>query len=239
MKAEAGLAKIAVLTGSGISAESGLPTFRDARGLWRNYAWEEVASPEGWRKKPELVLEFYNERRAAAWTAKPNAAHLAIAGLGDYYDVVVITQNVDELHERAGSKNVIHVHGNLAYARSMNNSALRYRINGSPISLGQTAEDGSQLRPDVVWFGEEVRYLDESRRHVTAAGKVLVVGTSLSVYPFASLVNYAQKSAEKFVIALEQTGIPDGFKYVHGKAASVVPEVVDMWINEAKSYNSL
>jgi NAD-dependent deacetylase len=227
--------KIAVLTGSGISQESGLPTFRDANGLWRNHAWEEVASPEGWRVNPQLVLEFYNERRAAAWNAQPNAAHRAITALEDYYEVVVITQNVDELHERAGSKNVIHVHGDLAYARSTKDPNLSYRIDGSPISIGQTGADGSQLRPDVVWFGEEVRYMDESRMHVATANKVLVVGTSLVVFPFASLVVFCDEQAEKVVVALDLNTIPEGFRYLRGKATSIVPEVVGGWIKEANN----
>ncbi len=154
MKPEIDPEKIVVLSGAGISAESGLPTFRDLNGLWRTYSWAEVASPEGWQKNPDLVLEFFNERRTHAWSAEPNQAHIAIGQLENYYHVVVITQNDDELHERGGSTDVIHVHGNLAFARSSNNPDLRHRINGDPIALGQTAEDGSQLRPDVVWFGE-------------------------------------------------------------------------------------
>lgn len=226
--------KIAVLTGSGISVESGLPTFRDSNGLWRNYAWEEVASPQGWKKDPGLVLEFYNERRTATWIAQPNAAHLAIGRLEKYYEVVVITQNVDELHERGGSKNVIHVHGNLAYARSSINPNIRFRIEGNPITLGQTCEDGSQLRPDVVWFGEHVRDLDESRLHVATADKVLIVGTSLSVYPFASLVYSARRDAEKILVSLEIEKIPDGFKYYQETATSIIPILVDRWIEEVK-----
>ncbi len=190
MKTEIDPMKIVVLSGSGISAESGLPTFRDMNGLWRTYAWEEVASPAGWRKNPGLVLEFYNERREKAWNAKPNAAHIAIGQLEKYYHVVVITQNIDELHERAGSTNVIHVHGNIAFARSTIDSSHRYRIDGRPITLGQTCEAGSQLRPDVVWFGEEVRYMEESQHHMATASKVLVVGTSLAVFPVASLVHF-------------------------------------------------
>ncbi|NJD57901.1 MAG: NAD-dependent deacylase [Anaerolineales bacterium] len=227
--------KITILTGSGISAESGLPTYRDMNGLWRNYAWEEVASPEGWLKNPALVLEFYNERRAAAWKAKPNAAHLAIGKLENYYDVVVITQNVDELHERGGSKYVIHVHGNLAYARSTRYPDLRYRIDGNPITLGQLGEDNCQLRPDVVWFGEEVLSLDESRLHVATADIVLVVGTSLAVFPFASLVFLARKDAEKCLVSLEMQAIPSGFNYYQGSAVTIVPALVDQWISAVES----
>jgi NAD-dependent deacetylase len=224
--------KIVVLSGAGISAESGLPTYRDLNGLWRTYSWAEVASPEGWKKNPALVLEFFNERRQQAWNAKPNAAHIAIGQLENYYTVVVITQNVDELHERGGSKNVIHVHGNLAFARSSINTNLRYRIDGNPISLGQTCEDGSQLRPDVVWFGEEVRYLKVSRYHITTASKVLVVGTSLAVFPIASLVDEADWNAEKVLVSLEIEKIPHGFKFYQGNATSEVPSLVQRWIEE-------
>jgi NAD-dependent deacetylase len=227
--------KIAVLTGSGISVESGLPTFRDARGMWRSYAWQEVASPEGWEKNPGLVLEFYNERRASAWKAQPNAAHLAITRLESTYEVVVITQNVDELHERAGSKNVIHVHGNLAYARSSQDPSLSYRIDGNPITLGQTAADGSQLRPDVVWFGEEVRNLDQSIECVAKADKVLVVGTSLAVFPFASLVTFASENAEKVLVTVDLESIPPGFMFIRGNASAIIPELVDRWIRTAGS----
>ncbi len=224
--------KIVVLSGSGISAESGLPTFRDLNGLWRNYSWEEVASPDGWKKNPGLVLEFYNERRKKAWNAKPNDAHIAIGKLENFYNVVVITQNVDELHEWGGSKNVIHVHGNIAYARSSRNVHLRYRIDGAPITLGQKCEDGSQLRPDVVWFGEQVMHFEESQHHITTASKVLVVGTSLAVFPIASLVNEAKWNTEKVLVALKIEVIPHGFKYYQGNATSTIPPLVEHWINE-------
>ena len=225
--------QIVVLSGSGISAESGLPTFRDSNGIWKNYRWEEVASPEAWKSKPGLVLEFYNERRAQAWLARPNAAHLALGRLENYFNVVVITQNVDELHERGGSKNVIHVHGNIAYSRSSMNPDIRYRIDGAPIILGQTAQDGSQLRPDVVWFGEEVKDMEECRNHMASADKVLVVGTSLVVYPIASLVHYARNEAEKVLVALEINEVPYGFKFYQSSATSVIPILVDRWIREA------
>jgi NAD-dependent protein deacetylase/lipoamidase len=226
-------AEIVVLSGSGISAESGLPTFRDTGGLWKTYRWEEVSSPEGWQKNPSLVLEFYNERRLTAWNAKPNAAHLAIAQLEKHYNVVVITQNVDELHERAGSTNVIHVHGNLAYARSSINPNLHYRIDGNPILLGQVCPDGSQLRPDVVWFGEEVMDLEESQVHVATADKLLVVGTSLSVFPVASLVHLTRPEAEKVLVALQIHRVPPGFTFYQGNATAVVPPLVDRWIQDA------
>jgi NAD-dependent deacetylase len=224
--------KIVVLSGSGLSAESGLPTFRDSAGLWNKYSWVELASPEGWARQPEVVLSFYNERRAKAWKAEPNAAHLAIARLETAYDVVVVTQNVDALHERAGSKHVLHVHGELAYARGTGRSRRRYKIDDAPIELGQTCEDGTQLRPDIVWFGEETQHMDEARGHVAAADKVLVVGTSLTVYPAAGLVDSARPDAERVLVCLEMDGIPRGYEYLNGKATEVVPPLVSRWLAE-------
>jgi NAD-dependent deacetylase len=223
--------KAVILSGSGLSAESGLPTFRDAAGLWRTHSWQELASPDGWRKNPALVLEFYNERRAKAWNAKPNAAHQAIASLENKYDVVVVTQNVDALHERAGSTHVLHVHGELAFARGTSRLRRRYRIDGAAIALGQLCEDGTQLRPDIVWFGEETQFMEEARAHVADADKVLVVGTSLSVYPAASLVDAAQSKAEKLVNALEMEEIPPGYEFHAGPATAVVPGLVARWLD--------
>ena len=225
--------KIAVLSGSGLSAESGLPTFRDSAGLWNQYDWRELASPERWRKHPEVVLAFYNERRARAWAAQPNAAHLAIASLEEKFDVVVITQNVDGLHERAGSSRVLHLHGELAWARGTGRFRKRYRIDGAPIELGQKCEEGTQLRPDIVWFGEETQYMDEAREHVAAADKVLVVGTSLSVYPAAGLIEYARRDVDKILNALEIDAVPRGFRFERGPATLVIPRVIGEWLQAA------
>lgn len=227
--------KIVVLSGAGISAESGLATFRDSNGLWNSYSWREVASPEGWRLRPEAVLEFYNERRAQAWRAKPNAGHLAIAALEPTYEVIVITQNIDELHERAGSKKVLHLHGLLAYARGTSEARRRYRIEGAPISLGQLCEDGTQLRPDIVWFGEKTENFDEACYHVAYAAKVLVIGTSLSVFPAASLVEVASSQAEKVVVSLDMDEPPFGFTFLRGKATEVLPALVKKWLAEARA----
>ena len=221
--------KVVILSGSGLSAESGLPTFRDAAGLWRQYSWMDLASPEGWRKQPQLVLEFYNERRAKAWAAEPNAAHRAIAALEKDFDVVVVTQNVDNLHERAGSTRVLHLHGELCFARGTGPSRHRHRIDGAPIELGQTCEEGTQLRPDIVWFGEETQHMEEARDHVESANKVLVVGTSLSVYPAASLVEYASPSAEKVLNSIEMESVPAGFEFLPGRATVVVPQITARW----------
>jgi NAD-dependent deacetylase len=212
--------KVVILSGSGLSAESGLPTFRDAAGLWRQYSWVELASPEGWRKHPELVLAFYNERRA----------HLALAALEKNFDVVVVTQNVDNLHERAGSTRVLHLHGELAYARGTGPKRRRQRIDGAPIEMGQTCPEGTQLRPDIVWFGEETRFLGEASEHVASADKVLVVGTSLSVYPAAGLVEYARADAEKVLNVLEMEHVPADYRFMPGPATRIVPQLVDGWL---------
>ncbi len=222
--------KIVILSGAGLSAESGLPTFRDSGGLWKEYSWEDVATPEGWAVRPETVLAFYNERRLKASEAQPNAAHKAIAALQDKYEVVVITQNVDELHELAGSRQVIHLHGELAWARGTSPARRRHRMGAAPIALGQLCEDGTQLRPDIVWFGEETQHMDEARGHVASAARVLVVGTSLSVYPAASLVTAASKNAHKVLNCLDIDQLPHGFRYIQGKATSVVPALVEDWL---------
>ncbi|TXI48852.1 MAG: NAD-dependent deacylase [Lysobacter sp.] len=222
--------KIVVLSGSGISAESGLPTFRDANGLWRNHDWRQLASPDGWRKHPELVLEFYNERRAQAAAAQPNAAHRALAELESKYEVVVVTQNVDDLHERAGSTRIVHLHGQLTWARGTSPRRLRRHIGAAPIRMGDLCEDGSQLRPDIVWFGEAVPAMDEAAEEVADADKVLVVGTSLTVYPAASLTEYARPDAEKALCSPEIEALPRGYEWLRGTAATTIPGLVRRWL---------
>jgi NAD-dependent deacetylase len=225
--------KIVVLSGSGISAESGIPTFRDANGLWNSFSWQELASPEAWQQRPEMVLAFYNERRLKAWQAQPNAGHLALAALEARFEVVVITQNVDELHERAGSSHVLHLHGQLAYARG-SASRWRYRIEDKPIVLGQLCQDGTQLRPDIVWFGEDVENFEQACLHVASAAKVLVVGTSLSVFPAASLVKLARGCAEKVLVVPEPTKAPFGFLFKRGTATEILPMLAEKWLSEAE-----
>lgn len=225
--------KVVVLSGAGVSAESDLATYRDANGLWRQYRWQDVASLAGWKRHPEAVLEFYNERRRQAWSARPNAAHEAIARLERAYEVVVITQNVDDLHERAGSIQVLHVHGELAWARSEHDPALRYHLGGEPIALGQNGEDGAQLRPDIVWFGESVRHFQEAQHHLHEAGKVLVVGTSLTVHPAAGLVDAARWKADKVLVSLEIDHPPRGYACLRETATAAVPRVVDGWLAAA------
>ncbi len=178
-------------TGAGISAESGLRTFRDSDGLWEEYRIEDVATPEAWARDPALVLDFYNKRRAQTIAAKPNAAHLAIAELEQYFAVDVVTQNIDDLHERAGSTSVLHLHGEIRKARSTKDPLLVTPINGPTLQLGDLCALGSQLRPHIVWFGEDVPMLGEAARIVTRADVLVVVGSSLQVYPAAGLLQYA------------------------------------------------
>lgn len=181
--------KIVALTGAGISAESGLATFRDSGGLWEGYRVEDVATPEAWHRNPALVLEFYNERRKTALQARPNRGHEILAELQKDFDVTIITQNVDDLHERAGSQNVIHLHGSLFESRSTFNPSLVYKINGWQLNLGDKCEKGSQLRPNIVWFGEMVPMMEVASQVASQADLFLVVGTSLVVYPAAGLIH--------------------------------------------------
>lgn len=191
--------KLVVLTGAGISAESGLKTFRDSDGLWEGYNVTEVATPRGFAANPQLVLDFYNMRRKDVANAQPNAAHIALADLEKDYDVCIITQNIDDLHERGGSKNVLHLHGEIFKMRSVYNTEKTYEIKGD-INLGDKAKDGGQLRPFIVWFEEAVPMLDKAVEIVFDADIFVVIGTSLQVYPAASLINYAPLNCSKFII---------------------------------------
>ncbi len=192
--------KLVVLSGAGVSAESGIPTFRDAGGLWAGHDVMEVASPEGWAANPELVLEFYNERRKNALSVEPNNAHLAIAELESDFEVTVITQNVDNLHEQAGSTNVIHLHGELFKSRSTVNESLVYEIDGWQLNWGDKCETGHQLRPHIVWFGEMVPLLDIAIDYSSMADIFIVIGTSLMVYPAASLIGFVAEDKPKYII---------------------------------------
>ncbi|QCR21748.1 NAD-dependent deacylase [Pontibacter sp. SGAir0037] len=192
--------KLVVLTGAGISAESGIATFRDANGLWEGHDVMEVASPQGWKKNPALVLDFYNQRRKNAHEAKPNAAHLALVELEKDFDVTVITQNVDDLHERAGSKRIIHLHGKLFESCSTLDPKLVYPIKGHELKLGDKCARGSQLRPNIVWFGEPVPMMEVAADITMKADILLVVGTSLVVYPAASLVDYISDDVPIIVV---------------------------------------
>jgi len=191
--------KLVVLTGAGISAESGLRTFRDSDGLWEGYNIEDVATPRAWKKDPQLVLDFYNYRRINVLDAKPNAAHFGLAELEKDFDVTIITQNIDDLHERAGSTNVMHLHGEILKMRSERSLNLIYEITGD-ILLGDKAEDGAQLRPHIVWFEEAVPMIEEAVPVVQQADIFVVVGTSLVVYPAAGLLTVADDSIPKFIV---------------------------------------
>ena len=192
--------KIAVLSGAGVSAESGIKTFRDSNGLWEEYRVEDVASIEGWHRNRELVLEFYNARRRALQNAKPNEAHKIIASLQDDFDVCVITQNVDNLHERAGSNKIIHLHGELTKARSVKDEFITYDIGYNDIKLGDKAPDGGQLRPFIVWFGESVPELGRAAKEVGKADILIIIGTSLNVYPAAGLIHYTKPGCKIYLI---------------------------------------
>ena len=191
--------KLVVLTGAGISAESGLKTFRDSDGLWEGYDIQEVATATAWRRNPALVQEFYNMRRKNVKDAKPNQAHFVLAELENDFDVHIITQNIDDLHERAGSKNIIHLHGEIFKMRSERNESLVYPIE-EDIKMGDKADDGAQLRPHIVWFEEAVPMMDDAIHIVKKAEIFLIVGTSLVVYPAAGLVNYAPWEIPKFIV---------------------------------------
>ena len=222
--------RVVIFSGAGISAESGIPTFRDVDGLWQRYKISEVATPSAWQINPELVLKFYNERRRQIAIAQPNLAHLAIAKLENKYDVIIITQNIDNLHERAGSSRVIHVHGEITKARSSIDESLIYPIGDRDLSIGDTCELGSQLRPQIVWFDEQIQNFEIAKAIIKTASKVLVVGTSLTVYPAASLLNKARFHAEKILVNLEIDKKPFGYSCWRERASIAVPSIIDRWL---------
>jgi NAD-dependent deacetylase len=191
--------KLVILTGAGISAESGLKTFRDSDGLWEGYNVYEVATPRGFAANPQMVLDFYNLRRKDVAAAKPNAAHIGLAELEQYFDVTIITQNIDDLHERGGSTNVVHLHGQIFEMRSVKNTEKIFEIRGD-IHFGDLAEDGGQLRPNIVWFEEAVPIIEIAADITSLADIFVVVGTSLQVYPAAGLLQYAPKYIPKFMV---------------------------------------
>lgn len=218
--------KIVVISGAGISAESGIKTFRDSNGLWENHDIMEVASPYGWQKNKELVLNFYNQRRKQLLECNPNNAHIKLAALQKDFDVQIITQNVDDLHERSGSKKVLHLHGELLKARSSLDENLVYPWK-KDITNNDKCEKGSQLRPHIVWFGESVPLIPKAIELVNEADILLVIGTSLVVYPAASLVDYAKNSCQKFIV---DTNIPNNinasFTKIEDKASTGIVEFI-------------
>lgn len=227
------LEHIVVLTGAGISAESGLKTFRDSGGLWEGYKIEDVATPEAWRRNPERVLQFYNERRVAMRNAVPNAAHYALVELEQAYRVSVITQNVDDLHERAGSSSIVHLHGELSLARSSADDSLITKV-GDGIRLGDVCPLGSQLRPHIVWFGEQVPRLEEAVALTQTAHKLLVIGTSLAVYPAASLFHLTPPNCAKFLVDPGDhfQMLEDGVLFIQAQASTGVPNLVSQLLRE-------
>ena len=223
-----------MLTGAGMSADSGLKTFRDSDGLWEGHDVREVATPQAWHENKEMVLEFYNQRREQAQEVDPNEGHKAVARLEEQYDVTVITQNVDSLHEQAGSTDVLHLHGQLSKVRSEKDPSLIYDIGGDSIELGDTAEDGAQLRPHVVWFGEPVPNMRKATGIVPEADILIVIGTSLVVYPAAGLVDLAPGNIPKYVVDPETPELVNNSEWTHFKerAATGTPKLVSQLLDE-------
>jgi NAD-dependent deacetylase len=225
---------IVILTGAGISAESGLKTFRDSDGLWEGHNIEEVATPQAWKRNPVLVQDFYNMRRKAVLEAKPNAAHSALARLEERYKVTVITQNIDDLHERGGSTNVVHLHGIITRSQSSRNPNLTYPINGWELKMDEVCELGSPLRAHVVWFGEAVPMIETAMDICNRADIFILVGTSLAVYPAASLISYVGHEITKYIVDPKIPPIYNltGLIKIQEKASTGVPILVDKLLND-------
>lgn len=225
--------KIVILTGAGMSAESGIKTFRDSDGLWENYRIEDVCTPEALERNPELVINFYNERRKQLYEAQPNAGHTGLADLEKYFDVEIITQNIDDLHERAGSKHVLHLHGELKKVRSSKNPNLIYDLDGWELKPGTLCKDGSMLRPHVVFFGESVPNIEPATELVRQADIFVIIGTSLAVYPAASLLHYAPDSIPVFVIdpKIPQQAYRTSFHLIEKGASEGVKELRQLLLN--------
>ena len=225
--------RLVVLTGAGISAESGISTFRDSGGLWEGYDVMEVATPQAWENNPKLVLDFYNMRRKDALDAKPNNAHLLLAKLATHFDVRIITQNVDNLHERAGSQHVLHLHGELSKSRSTSHPNLIYTINSPELNLGDTCEHNSQLRPHIVWFGEEVPEMICAVEVVQKTDILVIIGTSMVVYPAAGLINYIRPNTPIYIV---DPGNPEMDKtnvtFINKKATTGTEELVGLLLNQ-------
>ncbi len=221
--------KIVILTGAGISAESGIRTFRDSGGLWEEHRVEDVATFDAWLNNPILVMDFYNQRRKQLLEVEPNAAHHALAKLEERFDVQIITQNVDDLHERAGSSKVLHLHGELKKARSTVDESLVYDVQGWELKFGDTCEKGSQLRPHIVWFGEAVPMIEPAAELSAEADIFIVIGTSLNVYPAAGLINYVPVSCMKYLVDPNASPLPGirNLSIIREKAGTGVPELVE------------
>lgn len=226
--------QIAILSGAGISAESGIRTFRDSDGLWEEHRIEDVATPEAWNRNPELVLEFYNLRRKQLMEVQPNPAHFAITELQKQFDVEVITQNVDDLHERAGNQNVLHLHGQLKQVRSTAFPYTVYDLDGWELLLDDLCENGHQLRPHIVWFGEAVPNLEPAAHIVSKSDAIIIVGTSLNVYPAASLYHYAKPDAPIWIVdpKANELSYPNHVTPINEKAGAALPRLVQSLLRE-------
>ncbi len=225
--------KIVVLSGAGISAESGISTFRDSGGLWEGHDIMEVASPQGWNKNPSLVLDFYNKRRKQAMEVQPNAGHLALVELEKKFEVSIITQNVDDLHEKAGSSKVIHLHGELQKVRSTIDPSIIYTLEGWELKINDVCEKGSQLRPHIVWFGEEVPMMEVAIREAENADIFIIVGTSLQVYPAAGLIHHVPRSARIYIIDPHMPSVPwsENLNLIHATGTKGLPELADILLS--------
>lgn len=226
--------KIVVLTGAGMSAESGVKTFRDHDGLWENHRIEEVATPEAWAQNPDLVNQFYNQRRKQLLEVSPNAAHLSLVELEQSFDVQIITQNVDDLHERAGSSKILHLHGELKKVRSTGDPGLIYDFEGWELKMGDRCEKGYQLRPHIVWFGEAVPMIEPAAEFVSQADICLVIGTSMVVYPAASLIHFVRPEVPKYYVDPKAFLVPgiSNLKAIQKMAGEGVPELVSQLLTQ-------
>lgn len=224
--------KIVVLTGAGISAESGISTFRDSDGLWEHYRVEDVATHEAYERNPELVLNFYNERRRQLFQAQPNEAHRQLVRLEEKYDVRIVTQNIDDLHERAGSMNVLHLHGELTKGRSDRNPDLIVEVGDKDIVLGDKAPDGTQLRPHIVWFGEAVPNIEPAAALCEEADIFIVVGTSMAVYPAAGLLHYVRRGVPCYVVDPKEVPVSRPVTFIKEVATKGVTQLVEQLLKE-------
>lgn len=222
---------ICVFSGAGMSAESGISTFRDSNSLWENYSIEEVATPQAWAKDPDMVTAFYNARRKNILEAEPNDAHRAIAALESFADVQIITQNIDDLHERAGNSKILHLHGQIRMAKSSGPNAEKayYPIDGWELTENDVCPEGYRLRPHVVWFGEAVPAYDEAARLLAEADVLIVIGTSLQVYPAAGLIHFADNAQERFLIdpKADQLDVPANFEKINAVASEGMQQIID------------
>lgn len=220
--------KLVVLSGAGISEESGIRTFRDMGGLWEEFDVEEVCTPRAWEQNPELVMRFYNDRRKQLYSCKPNKGHLGLAELEKHFDVEIITQNIDDLHEQAGSTRVLHLHGELKKARSSVDPSLIYDMEGWELKFGQKCEKGSQLRPHVVWFGEPVPAIENAMHIVEQANVFVIVGTSMNVYPAAGLLNYVKPGVPVFCIDPNPVHLYSNITFIKEKAGIGVEKLISL-----------